>query len=110
MLGKIYPVPCVCKLTVMSFMNHDTKSSSVLFVQENGYWLTNVNSYKFGVHGQGSASYYDPYELNDQFSRMDINRRAWDYPSVLSIEEPAAIDLDSGGNTVMNMQAIPEES
>ncbi|KAI8571685.1 hypothetical protein RHMOL_Rhmol01G0138500 [Rhododendron molle] len=78
--------------------------------QENVYWLTNVNSYKFGVHGQGSASYYDPYEVNDQFSRMDINRRAWDYPPVLSIEEPAAIDLDSGGNTVMNMQAIPEES
>lgn len=78
--------------------------------QENVYWLTNMNFYKFGVPGQGSASYYDPYEVNDQLSRMDINRRAWDYPSALSIEEPAAIDMDSGGDPVVNMQAISEES
>ena len=82
--------------------------SSVLFVQENAYWLMNINSYKFGVPGQGS-SYFDPYEVNDHLSRMDINRSAWDYPSALNVEDPPEIDTHSGENRVLNMHAIPEE-
>ncbi|KAL6964835.1 RING-type E3 ubiquitin transferase [Sarracenia purpurea var. burkii] len=77
--------------------------------QENAYWSMNINSYKFEVPGQGSA-YFDYYEVNDHLSRMDINRRTWEYPSALNVEEPIAIDMVSGGNTVLTMHAIPEES
>ncbi|XAR54354.1 hypothetical protein NMG60_11029438 [Bertholletia excelsa] len=80
-----------------------------LHEQENPYWLMNVNSYKFGFPGQGSASYYESYELNDQFARMDINGQAWEYSPVMNMEEPAATVTDSGGNTVPSMDAIPEE-
>ncbi|PSS26463.1 E3 ubiquitin ligase BIG BROTHER like [Actinidia chinensis var. chinensis] len=79
-----------------------------LHEQENAYWLMNINSYKFGVPGQGS-SYFDPYEVNDHLSRMDINRSAWDYPSALNVEEPPEIDTYSGETRVLNMHAIPEE-
>ncbi|KAK6924202.1 Cupin 1 [Dillenia turbinata] len=33
------------------------------------------------------------YEVNDHLSRMEVSRRAWDYPSTMQIEEPTTIEM-----------------
>ncbi|CAK9139348.1 unnamed protein product [Ilex paraguariensis] len=77
--------------------------------QETAYWSMNMNSYKFGLPGPGSTSYYGLYEINDYLPRMDFSRRAWEYPSMANIEEPITIDVQSGGSASSSMHAIPEE-
>lgn len=76
--------------------------------QENLYWSMNTNSYKFEYSGAGGA-YYAPYEVNDHLPRMDVNRRAWEYPSVMEVEEPTTIDMQSGGNVATGGHASSEE-
>ncbi|KAK2994817.1 hypothetical protein RJ640_015776 [Escallonia rubra] len=76
---------------------------------ETAYWSMNMNAYKFGLSGPGSTPHYGLYEANDYLPRMDLSRRAWEYPSVINVEEPTAVDMHSGGNTVPSMEAIPEE-
>ncbi|KAM7509003.1 hypothetical protein LguiA_019456 [Lonicera macranthoides] len=77
--------------------------------QDAAYWSMNMNYYKFGLPGPGSTPYYGLYEVNNYLPRMDLNRRAWEYPTVMSVEEPMGTDVQSAGNSVSNMQAIPEE-
>ncbi|KAA8520251.1 hypothetical protein F0562_014507 [Nyssa sinensis] len=76
--------------------------------QETAYWSMNMNLYKFGLSTPGST-YYGPYEVNDDLPRMDVSRRAWEYPSVMNVEEPTAIDIQSGGTATLSMHTIPEE-
>ncbi|XP_059649102.1 E3 ubiquitin-protein ligase BIG BROTHER isoform X2 [Cornus florida] len=71
-----------------------------LLDQETAYWSMNLNSYKFGLSSPGSTTYYGPYEVNDHLPIMDVSRRAWEYPSMVNMEEPADVDLQSGGNAV----------
>ncbi|XP_059649105.1 E3 ubiquitin-protein ligase BIG BROTHER isoform X4 [Cornus florida] len=80
-----------------------------LLDQETAYWSMNLNSYKFGLSSPGSTTYYGPYEVNDHLPIMDVSRRAWEYPSMVNMEEPADVDLQSGGNAVPSMHTIPEE-
>nr|XP_027102896.1 E3 ubiquitin-protein ligase BIG BROTHER-like [Coffea arabica] len=50
--------------------------------------------------------------------RMDYNRRPWDYPSVMNIQEPPVVEMPSEeiqapsmeANPTPSMEAIPEES
>lgn len=77
--------------------------------QEAAYWSMNMNSYKFGLSGPPSIPYYGVYEVNDYFPRTDVSRSTWEYPLAMNVEEPTAIDTQSMGNAVPNMQAIPEE-
>jgi hypothetical protein len=37
----------------------------MLSIQDNAYWSTNMNAYKFGFFVPGRTSYYSPYEVND---------------------------------------------
>lgn len=69
----------------------------------------NMNPYKFGLSVPGSTSYYGSYEVNDNFPRMEINRGEWEYPSTLTVEEPATTHSPSGRDGVTSMQTIPEE-
>ncbi|KAF5752664.1 E3 ubiquitin ligase BIG BROTHER isoform X2 [Tripterygium wilfordii] len=76
--------------------------------QENGYWSTNLNAYKFGPSGPGGTSYHGHYDINDHLMRMDISNRAWGYPSTMNVEDPATTDVQSE-DADMSMHAIPEE-
>ncbi|KAB1224732.1 E3 ubiquitin ligase BIG BROTHER [Morella rubra] len=76
--------------------------------QESAYWSMNMNSYKFGMSGPGSTSYYGPYEVNDHLSRMEASRSVWEYPSTMH-QEPATTDSQSEGDVVLGVHAIPEE-
>ena len=78
-------------------------------VQENVYWSMNMNPYKFGFSGPGSAYYYGTYELNDHLRRMEVSRGEWEYPSTMNIEGPATTNSPSRREEVMGMQTIPEE-
>ncbi|KAJ7012986.1 E3 ubiquitin-protein ligase BIG BROTHER [Populus alba] len=78
--------------------------------QDNAYWSMNMNEYKFGFSGLESTSYYSPYEVNDNLPRMDVSRMAWEYPSVVSAEEPTTTDTQFEGDASMGVHAIPEES
>jgi E3 ubiquitin-protein ligase BIG BROTHER-like protein len=82
----------------------------MLSIQDNAYWSMNMNAYKFGFSGLGSTSYYSPYEVNDNLPRMDVSRMAWEYPSVVSAEEPTTTDTQFEGDANMGVHAIPEES
>lgn len=68
-----------------------------------------MNSYRFETSGPENTSYYGPYAVNDELMRMDYNRRAWEYPSVMNMEEPTVVDMPSEEVQVPTMQAIPEE-
>lgn len=65
----------------------ETVTLYLLSIQESLYWSMNMNSYKFGFSGPGSTSYYGHYEVNDHLPRMDVNRRAWEYPPMMTAEE-----------------------
>lgn len=59
----------------------------------------NMNSYKFGFSGpESSTSYYGLYEVNDHLPRMDVSRRAWEYPPMMTTEEVPATDPQPGGD------------
>ena len=91
-------------------MKHDNHMCClILSVQEGVYWSMNMNPYKFGLSGPGSTSYYGSYEVNDHFPRMEINRGQWEYPSTMTVEEPATDDSPSRRDGVTSMQTIPEE-
>lgn len=77
--------------------------------QETAYWAMNMNSYKFGLSAPGTTPYYGLYGVNDYLPRMDLSRRAWEYPSISYNEEPTATEIISEENAVPTMQAIPEE-
>ncbi|GFP95536.1 E3 ubiquitin ligase big brother [Phtheirospermum japonicum] len=79
--------------------------------QESQYWSMHMNSYKYGVSGQESTSYYGLYENVDHGQRMDFSRRAWDYPSVTAnVEDHTAVDVPSEQSVVSNVDnSIPEE-
>lgn len=81
----------------------------MLFVQESVYWSMNMNSYKFGFSGPGSTSYYGAYEVNDHFPRMDVSRRAWEYPSMMNTEEPPTTDSQLEEDVIMGVHDTPEE-
>lgn len=81
----------------------------MLSMQESVYWSMNMNPYKFGLAGLGSLSYYDSYEVNEHFPRMEVNWGEWEYPSTVTVDEPATIDSPSGRDGVTSMQTIPEE-
>ncbi|CAI9103102.1 OLC1v1001537C1 [Oldenlandia corymbosa var. corymbosa] len=74
------------------------------------YWSMNMNSNRFGISAPENTSYYGSYTINDEMTRMDYNRRVWEYPSVMNIEEPTVVDMPSEEIEVPTMQAIPEES
>ncbi|XWS45716.1 hypothetical protein CRYUN_Cryun14cG0003200 [Craigia yunnanensis] len=59
------------------------------------------------MHDQSTL--YTPYEVNDHLPRTDVSRRTWDNPSTLNSEEPATLDMQPGGDAVVDMHAIPEE-
>ncbi|KAK6928716.1 Zinc finger, RING-type [Dillenia turbinata] len=77
--------------------------------QESMYWSMNSNSFKFGYPSLGSTSYYSSYEVNDHLPRMEVSRRAWDYPLTMQIEEPTTVEMQSGENAVTGVDPIPEE-
>lgn len=79
-----------------------------MYEQENVYWSTNTNSYKFELSGPGSM-YYGHYDVNDHLPRMDVSRRAWEYTSTVEAEESTIIDVQSEGDSVTGLHAIPEE-
>lgn len=70
----------------------------------------NMHSYRFGLSGPGSTSHYGMYEVNDDLTRMDFSTRAWEYPSVMNVEEPTAVATPYEEVSAPNMQPIPEES
>ncbi|XP_038722518.1 E3 ubiquitin-protein ligase BIG BROTHER-like isoform X2 [Tripterygium wilfordii] len=76
--------------------------------QENGYWSTNVNAYKFELSGPESTLYHGYYDANDHSMRMDVSTQAWGYPSVMNTEESTTTDMQSE-DADMGMHAIPEE-
>lgn len=78
--------------------------------QESAYWSMNMHSYRFGLSGPGSTSHYGMYGVNDELTRMDFSTRAWEYPSVMNIEEPTAVAMPYEEISAPNMQPIPEES
>ncbi|KAG8646316.1 E3 ubiquitin-protein ligase BIG BROTHER isoform X2 [Manihot esculenta] len=78
-------------------------------VQENAYWTMNMNAYKYGFSGPGTASYYSPYEVNDPLPRMDIGRGAWEYPSPVNMEEPTTADTQSERDAAVTVHTPPEE-
>ncbi|KAK7243582.1 hypothetical protein RIF29_38387 [Crotalaria pallida] len=87
-------------------------AGSIMPDQESANWSMNMNPYKFGLPGPGSTSYYGSYDVNGHFPRMEINRGEWEYPSTMTMEEPATTDSPSPSTSegVTSMQTIPEES
>ncbi|WCJ18948.1 RING/U-box superfamily protein [Euphorbia peplus] len=77
-------------------------------IQENAYWSTNMNAYKYGFSGPGSTSYYAPYEVNDNLPSMDVGRATWGYPSVVDVEEPTTADTHSEEDASL-LHTSPEE-
>lgn len=69
-----------------------------------------MNSYRYGLSGSESTSYYGLYAENDHAQRMDYNRRAWEYPSTMTTEDPTALDLPSEHSMSSTVHSIPEES
>ncbi|KAK6947262.1 hypothetical protein RJ641_000735 [Dillenia turbinata] len=62
------------------------------------------------VNGNGMIRFhFVSYEVNDHLSRMEVSRRAWDYPSTMQIEEPTTVEMQSGENAVTGVDPIPEE-
>ncbi|KAL0397560.1 UNVERIFIED_CONTAM: E3 ubiquitin-protein ligase BIG BROTHER [Sesamum calycinum] len=74
--------------------------------QESTYWSMHMSSYKYGVSGSESTSYYGLNEYNDQAPRLDFNRESWEYPSMTTIEEPVSVDIPSEQNTLSAEQSI----
>ena len=75
----------------------------------------NMNSYKFGYSGPESTSYYGSYEVNDHLPRMDVSRRAWEYPSMVTEEslpttnsQPEG-DENADADAEAEVHATPEE-
>ncbi|XP_039048393.1 E3 ubiquitin-protein ligase BIG BROTHER-like isoform X2 [Hibiscus syriacus] len=81
--------------------------AGLMYGQENIYWSMSMNAYKFGVSGPESTLYC-PNEVNDHLARTD-SPRTWDYPSTYNSEQPAILDVPTGGDAVVGMHAIPEE-
>ncbi|KAJ9174488.1 hypothetical protein P3X46_013126 [Hevea brasiliensis] len=77
--------------------------------QGSAHWIMNMNVYKYGFSGPGSASYYNPYEVYDNLSRMDVGRGAWEYPSVVNVQEPTSAGTQSEGEAVASVHTLPEE-
>ncbi|KAL6129910.1 hypothetical protein ACLB2K_068292 [Fragaria x ananassa] len=90
---------------------HD-QACSLFFIysMEAAYWSMNMNSYKFGLTGPESTSYCSPYEVNTHFPRMDMSRRAWEYPLMTNSEEPATTATQPEENVVEESDATTEES
>ncbi|XP_061997920.1 E3 ubiquitin-protein ligase BIG BROTHER [Rosa rugosa] len=78
--------------------------------QASAYWSMNMHSYKFGLSGPGNTSYYGPYEVNPHFPRMDMSRRAWEYPLMTNSEEPATTASQPEETVVEEVDVITEES
>lgn len=78
-------------------------------VQETAYWAMNMNSYKFGLSTPVTPPYYGLYGVNEYLPRMDLSRRAWEYPSMSYNEEPSATEIIPEENAALTMQVIPEE-
>lgn len=55
--------------------------------QENVYWPMHMNPYRYGYSDPGSNSYYG-YEVNNHLPSSEVNQRAWEYPSLIHVEEP----------------------
>ncbi|KAG9149454.1 hypothetical protein Leryth_026554 [Lithospermum erythrorhizon] len=77
--------------------------------QGAAYWLMNMDSYRYGLSGQASTSYYGHYEVGHPFPHIGQGVRAWEYPPMMTIEEPTTIDDPSGENRISIMNDIPEE-
>ncbi|KAL3815071.1 hypothetical protein ACJIZ3_016339 [Penstemon smallii] len=78
--------------------------------QESAYLSMHMHSYECGPSGSESSSYYGYYDNNNNHApRMDFNRRAWEYSSMTTTEEPIVIDIPSEQNTVSVVHSIPEE-
>lgn len=69
----------------------------------------NMHAYKFGYSGPGSTSYYCPYGMNDTTPRMDVGRRAWEYPSMMNMEDATAIEMEPDENMATSVPTEPEE-
>ncbi|KAM7265597.1 hypothetical protein ACFE04_003280 [Oxalis oulophora] len=78
-------------------------------VQEAVYWTMNMNPYKFGFSCPEITSYYGAYEVNDHFPRADVGRRAWEYPSMMNIEESTTIELQPQGDSLSSVHVTTEE-
>ncbi|PON81354.1 43kDa postsynaptic protein [Trema orientale] len=79
--------------------------------QESLYWSMNMNSYKFGFSGPASTSYYGHYEVNDHLPRMDVSRRTWEYPPMMTAEDVPTTDSqpEDGGDADTAVHSTPEE-
>uniref|UniRef100_A0A2P2JLM5 E3 ubiquitin ligase BIG BROTHER isoform X2 n=1 Tax=Rhizophora mucronata TaxID=61149 RepID=A0A2P2JLM5_RHIMU len=73
--------------------------------QENAFWSMNMNAYKLGFSGPASAHYSPYYEVNGNMSRIDMDGRAWEYPSpsVANVEESTTRDMPSNGDINMGV-------
>ncbi|KAG8391259.1 hypothetical protein BUALT_Bualt01G0169500 [Buddleja alternifolia] len=78
--------------------------------QESAYWSMHMNSYKYELSGSESTSYYGFYENNDNATRMDFSRRAWEYPSMTTAEEPIAVDIPAEESTVVAVDLPTEQN
>ncbi|KAF2293597.1 hypothetical protein GH714_003160 [Hevea brasiliensis] len=75
----------------------------------SAHWIMNMNVYKYGFSGPGSASYYNSYEVYDNLSRINVGRGAWEYPSVVNVQEPTSAGTQSEGDAVASVHTLPEE-
>ncbi|GAA0162831.1 hypothetical protein LIER_18842 [Lithospermum erythrorhizon] len=82
----------------------------VVHDQDAAYWSTNMSSYRYGLSSQPSTSYYGLYEADHFLPHMDQSVRLWEYPTMMTIEDPIIIDAPSGANRIRNIDSIPDES
>lgn len=78
------------------------------FIQESAYWSLHMNSYRYGLSSSESM-YYGVYEDNDSAPRMDFSRRAWEYPSMATTEDPITVDIPSEQSTTSAVHTVVEE-
>ncbi|KAL8500794.1 hypothetical protein ACS0TY_020394 [Phlomoides rotata] len=76
--------------------------------EESAYWSMHMNSYRYGLSGSEST-YYGVYEDNGPVPGLDFNRRAWEYPSMTTAEDPITVDIPSEQSTISTLHSIQEE-
>ncbi|KAL8472211.1 hypothetical protein ACS0TY_029436 [Phlomoides rotata] len=62
------------------------------FLYESAYWSMHLNSYRYGLSGREST-YHGVYEDNGPVPGLDFNKRAWEYPSMTTTEDPITVDI-----------------
>ncbi|XP_010257293.1 PREDICTED: E3 ubiquitin ligase BIG BROTHER-like [Nelumbo nucifera] len=95
----------------LTYAQADFSLGGAMHDQESAYWSMHANSYKFGLSGPGTTSYYGhnyTYEVNDHIPRMEPSGQAWENSAMMSNEELTPVDM-RGGNGSTTTHVTPED-